>query len=236
MKIHGLQKLTLLDYPGKMACTVFTAGCNFRCPFCHNASLVQRAEDGRPIEEQEFFSFLQKRKGMLEGVCVTGGEPLLQADLAEFLTRVKEAGYSVKLDTNGSFPEKLEALTSAGLVDYVAMDIKNSPEKHAITAGFREGNGGEILLENVQKSVAYLMENGIDYEFRTTVVREFHEDSDFLKIGEWLHGAKRYFLQGFVDSGDLICGGLHGYSATEMHRFCKLLEGKIGSVQVRGVD
>lgn len=236
MKILGLQKLTLLDYPGKMACTVFTAGCNFRCPFCHNASLVEREESGVPIEEQELFAFLEKRQGILEGVCVTGGEPLLQANIAEFLARIKALGYSVKLDTNGSFPKKLKALTSDGLLDYVAMDIKNSPEKYAKTAGFPSDERGTLLLENVRESVAFLKEKHVDYEFRTTVVREFHETSDFVRIGEWLQGADRYFLQGFVDSGDLICEGLHGYSAEEMHRFCSLIGDRIPSVQVRGVD
>ena len=236
MRIQGLQKLTLLDYPGKMACTVFTAGCNFRCPFCHNASLVEREGSERPIEEQEFFSFLKKRRGILEGVCVTGGEPLLQADIAEFLARVKALGYLVKLDTNGSFPEKLRSLTEAGLLDYVAMDIKNSPENYAATAGLQDGGSGAILLERVRESASYLLEKHVDYEFRTTVVRELHEEQDFLRIGEWLQGAERYFLQGFVDSGDLICQGLHGYTAEEMRQFCKLIGDKVPSVQVRGVD
>ena len=195
MKIGGLQKLTLLDYPGKMACIIFTAGCNFRCPFCHNASLVTHIEE--EISESEVLAFLEKRKKILAGVVITGGEPLLY-DLEPFIRAIKEKGYLVKLDTNGSFPDRLKDLVKKGLIDYVAMDIKNSPDKYALTAG------ASVDLEKIKESVEFLKSDAVDYEFRTTVVKPFFEKSDFTAIGEWIKGAKRYFIQSFTDSGDLV--------------------------------
>ncbi len=236
MQIQGLQKLTLLDFPGKMACTVFTAGCNFRCPFCHNASLVQQGRAPEPIAEEAFFSLLAKRRGILEGVCVTGGEPLLQTGLDSFLYRIKELGFLVKLDTNGSFPDRLKALVQRELVDYVAMDIKNSREKYARTAGLDGDCAGE-LVKRIEESAAFLMNGSVDYEFRTTVVKEFHERSDFEQIGTWLRGAGKYFLQGFVDSGDLIAEGmLHACTPEEMRVFRQILSDKIGRVELRGIE
>ncbi len=199
MTIHGLQKMTLLDFPGRVACTIFTAGCNFRCPFCHNARLVTELQPTDAMSAEAVLSFLGKRRGLLDGVCITGGEPLLQADIADFIACVREMGFLVKLDTNGSFPDKLRGLIDRGLVDYVAMDIKNSPEKYAATAGFPSD-----LLPRVRESIALLLEGRVDYEFRTTVMNEFHEPEDFEAIGRMIAGAKRYFIQSFVDSGDLI--------------------------------
>ena len=199
MRIDGLQKMTLLDFPGRVACTVFTAGCNFRCPFCHNAPLVTEIEESTPYSPEEVLKFLEKRKGLLDGVALTGGEPLLQPGVSEWLEQVKALGFAVKLDTNGSSPDKLADLVSRGLVDYVAMDIKNSEEKYPLTAGIQPD-----MLPAIRKSVSFLLSGTVDYEFRTTITAEFHEVSDFKKIGEWIHGAKRYFLQPFVDSGDLI--------------------------------
>ena len=199
MHLEALQKLTLLDYPGRTAATLFTHGCNFRCPFCHNAGLVVRPSE-TVVDENELFAYLDKRKKLLDGVCITGGEPLLQSDIADFIRRVRAHGYAVKLDTNGSFPEKLAALIDEGLVDYVAMDIKNSPEKYEETAGAKG------ILENVQASVALLLKNTVDYEFRTTVTGSLHTAEDMRAIGAWIAGAKRYFLQPFKDSGDLVCG------------------------------
>ena len=199
MRIDGLQKMTLLDFPGHVACTVFTAGCNFRCPFCHNALLVTEIEETTPFSPEGVLEFLEKRKGLLDGVAVTGGEPLLQPGLAEWLEQVKALGFAVKLDTNGSSPDKLKDLVSRSLVDYVAMDIKNSPAKYPVTAGIDPG-----LLPAIRESVDFLLSGAVDYEFRTTVTAEFHEVSDFPEIGAWIRGAKRYFLQPFVDSGDLI--------------------------------
>ena len=209
MIIKGFAKLTLLDYPGRVACTVFTGGCNFRCPFCHNASLAIRAREVDTIPESEVFELLKKRKGILDGVCITGGEPLLFGDeLYDFIIEIKKLGYAVKLDTNGSFPERLAALIEAGLVDKVAMDIKNSPEKYALTAGVENFDIASIL-----KSVELLKSSGVDYEFRTTVVKELHSASDFEAIGKMIEGAKAYFLQSFVDSGDLIGEGLSAPTA-----------------------
>lgn len=203
MIISGFQKMTLLDFPGKVACTIFTGGCNFRCPFCHNALLV--TEDYKAeYSEDEILSFLEKRKGLLDGVCITGGEPLLQKDIAGFIRKIKSLGYAVKLDTNGSFPHKLKELVDEGLIDYIAMDIKNSMEKYTVTAG-----SGENILQNVEESIDFLLGCGVDYEFRTTVVKEFHDIKDIAKASERIKGAKRYYLQYFEDSGGLISQNLH---------------------------
>lgn len=230
MIIQGLQKLTLLDYPGKVACTVFTAGCNFRCPFCHNASLVVDTLKYPKIEEEKVLSFLKKRQGILDGVCITGGEPLIQQDIRAFMEQVKKLGYLIKLDTNGSFPERIIELAEAGLVDYVAMDIKNAPEKYAMTIGVDEYD-----LAPVERSIAYLKSGVVPYEFRTTVVREFHQKSDFLAIGKWLAGAEQYFLQDFVDSGELIQPGLQGYTKEIMEQALEIVKKDVPSVLLRGV-
>ena len=230
MKIQGLQKLTLLDFPEHVACTVFAAGCNFRCPFCHNASLVVHIPKESEITEDAFFSFLEKRRGILDGVCVTGGEPLLQPEIETFIGRVKGLGYAVKLDTNGSFPEKLKTLVKKGLVDYVAMDIKNSLETYAITSGV-----DALDLEKIQESVSYLKENHVPYEFRTTVTRNFHSKEEFERIGQWLTGTEKYFLQNFVDSGDLINGRIKGCSEEEMKEFLSVVQKYIPGAKLRGL-
>lgn len=229
MKIHGLQKLTLLDFPEKVACTVFTAGCNFRCPFCHNASLVVDIPVEGEITEEEFFDFLEKRKGILEGVCITGGEPLLQSDIDKFIMRIKEMGYPVKLDTNGSFPDKLKDLAARGMIDYVAMDIKNAIDEYAVTAGT-----DERYLEAIQESVSYLKENQIPFEFRTTVVKHFHTEEGFEKIGKWISGAEKYYLQKFKDSGDLINGHVQGCSDEEMEKFLLIAKKYVPNAKIRG--
>ena len=231
MIIKGLAKLTLLDYPGKVACTVFTGGCNFRCPFCHNASLATRAGEVDTIPEEEVFALLRKRQGILDGVCVTGGEPLLfGGELFEFISKVKEMGYAVKLDTNGSFPERLKALIDAGLVDKVAMDIKNSPEKYGKTAGV-----AGFDMDPIFRSIEIIKNSGIDYEFRTTVVRELHERSDFESIGKMIEGAKAYFLQSFVDSGDLIGEGMSAMSEAELKECLAVVKEYVSSAQIRGI-
>lgn len=230
MVIQGLQKLTLLDYPGKVACTVFTPGCNFRCPFCHNASLVIDTYKNKEIPEEEFFAFLEKRQGILDGVCVTGGEPLIQQGIEEFITKIKDMGYAVKLDTNGSFPEKLQKIVENGLVDYVAMDIKNSQESYAKTVGIKDYD-----IHNIHKSVQYLLRGVIPYEFRTTVVRELHQKSDFISIARWIEGAEHYYLQQFVDSGDLIKTGLHGYSKDIMQQALEIVREKVKTAELRGL-
>lgn len=230
MNISGFQKMTLLDFPGRVACTLFTSGCNFRCPFCHNASLVTHIDNNNHYSEEEILSYLKKREGLLDGVCITGGEPLLQKDIAEFLGKIKELGYAVKLDTNGSNPEKLKELFSKGLVDYVAMDIKNCKEKYPLTTGVCD-----LDIAAIEKSAEFLMNSGIDYEFRTTVVREFHTEKDIEEIGKWLKGAKRYFLQNFVDSGDLISEGLSAVSPTVLCNMQQKVCQFIVNTEIRGV-
>ena len=227
--IKGLQKLTLLDYPGKMACTVFTAGCNFRCPFCHNASLVTNIDEER-ISEEEFFSFLEKRQGIIDGVCVTGGEPTLQPDLKDFLKKIKDLGYSVKLDTNGYRPEVLKDVVNSGLIDYVAMDIKNSQSKYALTTGIEN-----LDISKINESVEFLMSGVVDYEFRTTIVKELHTEEDIQDIVSWISGAKKYYLQGFIDSGDLICTGYSGYDKTGLEKLLNIAKNHFGTVELRGI-
>ncbi|MBO7336743.1 MAG: anaerobic ribonucleoside-triphosphate reductase activating protein, partial [Lachnospiraceae bacterium] len=194
MIIRGISKLTLLDFPGHIACTVFTGGCNFRCPYCHNAGLVLDAPDYPEIPEDEFFDFLESRKNKLEGVCITGGEPTLNSGLPEFIKKIKQAGFNVKLDTNGYLPDVLEDLIKSGDLDMIAMDIKNSPEKYALTAGLDETH---FDLEKIKRSVEMIKNSGIAYEFRTTVARPFHELSDMTRIGEWLAGPSPYFIQNY---------------------------------------
>ena len=231
MIIKGFAKLTLLDYPGRVACTIFTGGCNFRCPFCHNASLATRAGEVPTIPESEIFDILRKRKGILDGVCITGGEPLLYGDeLKDFIIKIKELGYAVKLDTNGSFPERLSSLIEAELIDKVAMDIKSSPEKYPLTAGVEGFDISPIL-----KSIEILKTSGIDYEFRTTVVKELHSAEDFEGIGKMIEGAKEYYLQAFVDSGDLIGEGLSAPSKEEMEAYRKIAEKYVKNTQIRGL-
>ena len=229
MRFYGFQKMTLLDFPGKVACTLFTGGCNMRCPFCHNALLVTELEQGNDTwDEAEVLTFLRRRKGLLDGVCVTGGEPTLQPELAPFLRRVKELGYAVKLDTNGSFPARLKELVCGGLVDYVAMDIKNAPEKYAETAG------AAVRLEDIRESVSLLLSGAVDYEFRTTLVKELHTEEDMKAIGAFIAGAKRYFLQTFRDSGDLIKAGYSALTEQETRRFSDIVLPYVPSVKIRG--
>ena len=231
MVIHGLQKLTLLDYPGHTACTVFTAYCPWRCPFCHNASLVLRPESQPVLPEEEFFAFLRKRKGLLDGVAVTGGEPTLQKDLPEFLAKVKALGFAVKLDTNGTAPAMLRTILEQGLADYVAMDVKAGRDNYSAATGTLRPD-----LAAVEESAALLMAGGTDHEFRTTVVREIHSDADFLDIARWLRGEKKYFLQAFRDSGDLIRGECSGCSREEMEHFLSLVTPEIPGAEIRGMD
>ena len=230
MKFSGFQKLTLLDYPEKTACTLFTAGCNFRCPFCHNAGLVTHIDNTNFFTEEYVLDYLKKRQGILDGVCITGGEPLMHKDLPDFIKKVKLLGYLVKLDTNGSYPERLEELINSGLIDYVAMDIKNSKEKYATTA-----DCSTELLAKVEKSVALLKQKKIDFEFRTTVVKEYHEPDDIKKIAEWIRGADKYFLQNFIDSGDLIKNNLSAHPRETLEFMRSLAQDIITKVEIRGI-
>ncbi len=227
----GLQKLTLLDYPGKVACTLFTRGCNFRCPFCHNASLVVRADEQPTYTNDEILAFLKKRQGILDGVAITGGEPTLMSGLYDFIVQVKEMEYSVKLDSNGTRPEVLKKLVMNGLVDYVAMDIKNSPEKYAYTCGLPKSYD----LSKIEESKNFLMEGHVDFEFRTTVAKPFHTEEDFYKIGEWLKGSEKYFLQQFKDSGDIIGQEISSFNESEMEKFLNVLLPFVPNTQLRGV-
>lgn len=227
MRITGLIKTTLLDFPGKVACTVFTYGCNFRCSFCHNARLVT-LENPDNITEEEFFSFLSKRKGILDGVCISGGEPTLQPDLPDFIRRIKDMGYAVKLDTNGYEPEILASLIEEKLLDYVAMDIKSSPENYSSICGVN------IDIEKIRKSVSILKEGKVDYEFRTTCVKQYHTKNDFEAIAEWLEGDSRYFLQHFEDSGFLIGDGLSDFSEEETAEFAHIVEERVPNIGLRG--
>ena len=210
MLISGLQKLTLLDYPGKTAAIVFTYGCNFRCPFCHNALLVtEKMQD--TIPEQEVLAFLEKRKGLLDAVCITGGEPTLQKDLREFIIRVREMGYAVKLDTNGTNPLLLDKLLTEGLLDYVAMDIKNAPDKYSLTAG------ADVDLNNILKSIELIKSKAPDYEFRTTITSELHTEDDIRRIALMVGKGSKYYLQQFKDSGSLISGGHTPWDVNDLH-------------------
>ena len=230
MKIKGLQKLTLLDYPTKTACTVFLAGCNYRCPFCHNAGLVVDVDQDE-ISQEEFFAFLEKRKKVLEGVCITGGEPTLNKDLPEFIKKIKQIGYCVKLDTNGTNFEMLKGLVEEGLVDYVAMDAKNGLESYPMTVGVKN-----LDVLPIMQSASFLMQNHVDYEFRTTVVDNFHTYESIESMGKWLKGAKVLYLQQFVDNGTLICPNLSGASIDKMKSYQQILSKYVSQVHLRGVD
>lgn len=231
MKICGLQKLAMVDYPGKLAATVFTGGCNLRCPFCHNALLVTQLEENpEEYDPADVLDFLKTRRGLLDGVVISGGEPLMQPGVEDFIRAVRDLGFAVKLDTNGSYPDKLRALTEAHLLDYVAMDIKNSPSRYGETVGIPNFD-----LAPIRESAALLMTNCVPFEFRTTLVREFHRQADLQAIGAWLQGAPRYFLQTFVDSGNLIGEGLHPFTPDEMRGFAADAAPFFGTVEVRGV-
>jgi pyruvate formate lyase activating enzyme len=231
MKICGFNKTTLLDYPGKVAATVFLGGCNFRCPFCHNGSLVLHPQSEPEICEEEILSVLKKRQGILEGVCVTGGEPTLSATLPEFLHKIKALGYPVKLDTNGSHPEIVKMLARENLIDMVAMDIKTSPARYPVVCGLSSPD-----MEAIYESADFLINGTLPYEFRTTVVKELHQASDFEEIGKWLAGAKYYYLQAYKDSEDVLQPGFHSYSFEELECFREIVSRTISHTAIRGID
>lgn len=229
MKIHGLQKMTLLDYPGKVACTVFLGGCDFRCSFCHNAELL---DAGAPAEmdDASLLAFLEKRRGLLDGVAVTGGEPLLRSDIGDLLSRIRALGYSIKLDTNGNHPAKLKEVVEAGLADYVAMDIKNSPARYAETVGL-----AHFDMTAVRESIDFLLGDAVDYEFRTTVVKELHDAVSFEEIGKLIRGAKRYFLQSFTDRDTVLFAGLHAPEKENLLHYAEIVRPYVNHVETRGV-
>ena len=230
MQIHGLQKMTLLDFPGRVACTVFLGGCDFRCPFCHNFELVTGPAPS-VMTEEEFFAFLEKRHGLLDGVAITGGEPCLRRDLPEVIAKIHDAGFPVKLDTNGNNPTMLRRLIDDGLVDYVAMDVKNSPSKYAETIGLREFDIG-----SVNESIGLLLQNRVPYEFRTTVIREFHEARDFEEIGAWIEGAEQYFLQPFADRDTVPDRSLSAPDPDSLREFRDVAARFVKSAGIRGID
>lgn len=231
IKFYGLQKLTLLDFPGRMAATVFTGGCNFRCPFCHNRSLVFLNENDGEISQDDILEYLSLRNKVLDGICISGGEPLLHPGIKSFIKKVRKLGLQVKLDSNGSNFESLKELIDEKLVDYVAMDIKNSPSKYSLTVGLQNFD-----LSEVEKSKNYLLENHVDYEFRTTVVKQFHEVDDFKEIGKWIKGAKHYFLQNFEDHGSCIVEGLSAVESTDLEKMKQVVQEYVEDVQIRGVE
>lgn len=230
MKIYGLQKMTLLDFPGHVACTVFLGGCDLRCPFCHNYELAT-LQAPAVMEEDELFAFLAKRKGLLDGVAITGGEPCLYRDLPEFIGKIRAQGFPVKLDTNGTHPAVLREILEQGLADYVAMDVKNSPSKYALTCGL-----SEIDTAPVSESIELLKASKIDYEFRTTVVDELHDVEDFDEIGKWIEGAKRYFLQCFTDRDTVPFEGLSAPSKEKLQACAAAVSRYVREVSIRGVD
>ncbi len=234
MKIAGLQKITLLDLPGKVACTIFTQGCDFRCPFCHNSGLLERDGEDQ-VSEEYLFSFLEKRRGLLDGVCITGGEPTMHSDLPDLIRKIKAMGFLVKLDTNGSHPEMLMALAGEGLLDHVAMDIKNSPDRYAKTAG-------AAPMQKIEQSMVFLLTGDLSYEFRTTVVDELHDEDSFISIGRWMehvapgYKAKRFFIQPYVDRDSVLCSGLHAPAPEKLISFARILNGYTENVSIRGMN
>ena len=230
MVFHGFQKMTMLDFPGYVACTVFTPGCNFRCPFCHNSLLVTRMNDSEIYTEDDILSYLKKRQGVIDGICISGGEPLMHDDIFEFVKKVKELGFLVKIDTNGSFPEKLQKLIDSGNIDYVAMDIKNCPEKYAETVAIPDFD-----IEPVRKSVQILLSGKVKYEFRTTVVKEFHTPQDMVQTGKFIQGAERYFLQHFIESEGNIQQGLTPLCREEMENLRLSVLGFVKNAELRGI-
>lgn len=231
MQIHGLNKTTLLDYPEHVAATIFCGGCNFRCPFCHNSDLVLNPASQPRIDEEEILEFLNKRKNILSGVCITGGEPALQADLEAFICKIKDLGYLVKLDTNGYRPEILERLVAKNLLDYIAMDIKSGPTGYAKAAGLPD-----MTWEKIRNSIDFIMNCGVQYEFRTTVVKGIHTEKDFEEIGPMIRGCRAYFMQQFKDNEHVILPGLESFSKEELEEFSGIVEPFVGQVKLRGID
>ena len=229
MKICGLQKMTLLDYPGQVACTVFLGGCDMRCPFCHNAEILDPSAPSA-TEEEELLAFLQSRKGMLDGVVITGGEPLMHEELPSLLQKIRGMGFLIKVDTNGNHPEMLRDILNGGLADYVAMDIKNSPERYGATVGLPAFRTGRI-----EQSIRILLEGSVPCEFRTTVVRPLHDASSFAAIGPWIRGAERYYLQPFTDRNTVPFSGLETPSGEELEHYVKMVEPYVKKAAIRGL-
>ncbi|MFV0527286.1 MAG: anaerobic ribonucleoside-triphosphate reductase activating protein [Lachnospiraceae bacterium] len=230
MRICGLTKTTLLDYPGKVACTVFIGGCNFRCPFCHNASLVTAPQLTPEITQEELFTFLHKRHHILQGICITGGEPTLYPQLPALLRRLHALPIAVKLDTNGTNPAMLAELLAEGVLSYVAMDIKSSPGRYPLVSGC-----ASVDMEAISRSVSLLKHAGIAYEFRTTVVEELHSEADFVRIAKLLEGASACYLQPYRDSDEVLVSGFHTPAQQTLERYREILLRTVGHVEIRGI-
>lgn len=230
MKLGGIQKMTLLDFPGHVACTVFTSGCDFRCPFCHNSPLIGHIDDEELIDSSELMRLLDMRKGILDGVAITGGEPLMHPETAELMEEIGKKGFLVKLDTNGSYPERLADIIERKLADYVAMDVKSPLEKYALVAGT------DAFNDKIKESIALLLSGNVEYEFRTTAVAKLHEKGDFEKIGQLISGAKRYYIQCFKDSGNILEDGLSAPTKEELLGFLREAKKYVPNTELRGVD
>lgn len=231
MKIHGFNTLTLLDYPGKVGATLFLGGCNFRCPFCQNGNLVLRPREEPWIPMEEVLAFLKKRRGILDGVCISGGEPTLHAKLPELASQIKALGYQIKLDTNGTRPDVIKKLQGTGLIDYVAMDIKSSQQNYSKVAGC-----ASLPMDAIRESVDFLKSGKMEYEFRTTVVRELHDADDFRDIADWLSGCRAYYLQAYRESEHVIRPEFTSYTRKELEDFRRILLEKIPLVKIRGIE
>lgn len=231
MSIHGLNKLTLLDFPGKVAATIFLGNCNFRCPFCHNRDLVLDPESQPVIYAEEILAFLKKRQGILDGVCITGGEPTLYSGLESLIRQIRDLGFAVKLDTNGYRPAIVKDLVSKNLLDMVAMDIKSSPEGYPQATGIRH-----LDTDPIRETARFLMEGHVPYEFRTTVVKELHSQSTFEAIGQWISGCSAYYLQAYKDSDTVIHRGFHSNTKEELEEYRQLLLKTIPVVGIRGIN
>ncbi|HAN09887.1 MAG TPA: anaerobic ribonucleoside-triphosphate reductase activating protein [Clostridiales bacterium] len=230
MIIKGFLKTSLIDYPNKIATTIFVGGCNFKCPFCHNGDLVLSSNKLKTYTEDEIFEHIKKRKNILEGICITGGEPTMYDDLPAFIEKIKKYGLQVKLDTNGTNPDMIKELLDKSYLDYIAMDIKNSKNKYSLSTGVKMND-----ITNIDTSIKLLINSGIDYEFRTTVVRELHDEDDFHKMGEWITGAKRYYLQQYVESDKQIKYGFSAYTKEKLFEFKDILEEYVKEVNIRGI-
>lgn len=219
----------MVDFDEKIACTVFTGGCNFRCPFCHNGALVVGNVKAEQIDENEVFDYLEKRKGLVDAVCVTGGEPTLQSDLKDFLRKVRDMGYLTKLDTNGLRPDVLKDVLKEKLVDYVAMDVKNSLQKYAVTVGLES-----VDTSKITESIDTLLSGDVEYEFRTTLIKEFHTTEDIEKIADTINGAQRYFMQKYKDNEECISHGFSPIEKDEAEKFKTFFDGKVAKIGLRG--
>ncbi|MCT4596497.1 MAG: anaerobic ribonucleoside-triphosphate reductase activating protein [Vallitalea sp.] len=230
MNIKGFAKTTLLDYPGHIASTIFTGGCNFNCPYCHNGDLVLDFHNMSNISEQEVLTHIKKRSSIIDGICISGGEPTLQHDLLDFMEKVKFYNLKIKLDTNGSNPHIIKQAYENNLVDYIAMDIKNSKQKYSVTCD------KNINIDKIQQSIDYIIDCGINYEFRTTIVKEFHTENDIIEIGKWLNGSKQYFLQQYVERDKQIKEGLHSHNENTILEYAQIVKPYFQNVSIRGID